>query len=125
MIGLCPGVPASCSRRHCSYFTYLGIAWLGVEARQYELVSLVVALVRGGGALLAAVAGFTAAVVTGIGAQATLAQVEIERKPVLVLNGDLESLTELHARKEEPPRNMLFLSPRVRKSSISIRLFQR
>ncbi len=65
------------------------------------------------GALLAAVAGFAAAIVTGVGAQATLAQVEIERKPVLVLSGELEVLADLHARKAEPPRNVFFLSPKT------------
>jgi hypothetical protein len=58
------------------------------------------------------VAGFAAAIVTGVGAQATLAQVEIERKPVLVLSGDVEILADLHARKAEPPRNVFFLSPK-------------
>jgi hypothetical protein len=61
------------------------------------------------GGILAAVGGFWAAIATSVGSAATLDQVNLERKPVLVLTCTAEFLLKDEADRIEPPRQVVFI----------------
>jgi Flp pilus assembly pilin Flp len=61
------------------------------------------------GGILAAVGGFWAAIATSVGSAAALDQVNLERKPVLVLTCAAEFLLKDQADRIEPPRQVLFI----------------
>jgi hypothetical protein len=61
------------------------------------------------GGILAAVGGFWAAIATSIGSAAAVDQVNLERKPVLVLTCTVEFLLKDQAGRIEPPRQVVFI----------------
>lgn len=61
------------------------------------------------GGILAAIGGFWAAIATSVGSSAALDQVNLERKPVLVLTCSWEFLGKDRADRIEPPRQVAFM----------------
>jgi hypothetical protein len=61
------------------------------------------------GGILAAVGGFWAAIAASVGSAAALDQVNLERKPVLVLTCAAEFLLRNQADRIEPPRQVIFI----------------